>query len=71
MTEFKPPPSRPQRRTLPTGVYRRPHGALYRAILSRDGKQVYLGDFKTVEEAHAVYVACKRGAAIAKKARRR
>jgi hypothetical protein len=52
-------------------VYRRPHGALYRAILSRDGKQVYLGDFKTVEEAHAVYVACKRGAAIAKKARRR
>lgn len=44
---------------LPVGVSRQPVGGNYMAKFRREGKQVYLGTFKTPEEAFYAYKAAK------------
>jgi hypothetical protein len=53
---------RPDSRQLATGVYRRPRGPLFRAIVCSKGRQIYLGDYRSPEEAAAAVKRAKREA---------
>jgi hypothetical protein len=46
-------------RNLPIGVYARPRSSFYRAILSINGRQRYIGNFASVDEAAAAVAAAR------------